>query len=82
MQIDHDPNEPSRRAIIIMAGVGLVITIGIMLVLKYGLEQVVDFIPLPIQTLIGGLAIGFGVGMRLGWWDSERYHSRTKGRDG
>lgn len=82
MQIDHDPNEPSHRTLIIMSVIAGVITIGALLVVKYGLEGVVSYIPFPAQVLFCGIVFGFVVGMRVGWWDCERYHSRTKGTDG
>jgi hypothetical protein len=82
LQIDHDPHEPSHRSWIVMGVISVALIIGIMLVLKYGLEQVVDSLPMPVLALIGGLMLGFGIGMRVGWWDCERYHSRTDGKDG
>lgn len=65
-----------------MAVVAGILTIGVMLVLGYGIRNVLELVPTYVHALIVGLAIGFGVGMRAGWWDCERYYSRTKGKDG
>lgn len=75
MQIDHDKNEPSRRALKIMALISLVITIAIMLVLAFGLRKLVDSLPSDIVSAFVGLVAGLIIGMKLGWWDCERYYS-------
>jgi hypothetical protein len=81
-EIDHDPREPAHRSWKIMAVAAGVLTVSVMVVLGYGVKNVVEMVPTYVHALIVGLAIGFGVGMRVGWWDCERYHSRTIGKDG
>jgi formate/nitrite transporter FocA (FNT family) len=81
-EIDHDPKEPAHRSWKIMAVVAGVITIGIMIVLGYGVRHVLESLPIYVPALIVGLAFGLGIGFRIGWWDCERYYSRTKGKDG
>jgi len=80
MQIDHDPNEPSRKALKIIGVLTAVIVLSVMVPVAGGLRWTVDQLP---EWLIGVLFVGFmcfAAGFYSGRWDAKRQF-RTPGRD-
>ncbi|MDG4675659.1 hypothetical protein P9A16_31660 [Shinella sp. 838] len=79
--IDHDPNEPSPRGRVVVMWLTLLITLAILLVLKFALVGVFKELPTKVVWLIFGLGAGLCMGFFLGWYDHKRY-SRTPGSKG
>lgn len=80
MQIDHDPNEPSRRALKIIGVLTAVIVLAAMIPISLGMRWSVDQMPewllLPIFVGFMCFAAGFFIGRK----DAAR-QLRTPGRD-
>lgn len=81
MQIDHDPNELSRKAIKFVAVFTAVVCLSIAIPLSMGIRWAVDQIPIELVMLLVGLMGGCCAGFFIGRWDALR-GQRTPGNDG
>jgi protein-S-isoprenylcysteine O-methyltransferase Ste14 len=79
MQIDHDPREPSHKALKLIAILTAVIVLALAVPVMFGVRWAVDLLPPdlipPLATLIMGACGGFFIGR----WDALR--QRTPGND-
>ncbi|MGE7367912.1 hypothetical protein ACQKKX_02425 [Neorhizobium sp. NPDC001467] len=79
MQIDHDPHEPSHKALKLIAILTAAIVLALAVPVMFGVRWAVELLPAdlipPLATLVMGLCGGFLIGR----WDALR--QRTPGRD-
>lgn len=80
MQIDHDPHEPSRKALKIIGVLTAVIVLAVAVPLTMGVNWSVRQLPIEFVLLLAGAAIGVWGGFFLGRRDAIRQF-RTPGRD-
>lgn len=80
MQINHDPNEPSRRALKIIGALTAVIVLVVAVPLIAGVNWTMRQLPTEVLMLLCGIALGVWAGFFLGRRDAVR-QLRTPGSE-
>ncbi|KRA59036.1 hypothetical protein [Rhizobium sp. Root651] len=80
MQIDHDPREPSHKAVKLIALLTLGLTLVFMVPVVAGIRWTFDQMPEWIVLLIFPAFVIFACGFYFGRWDAKRQF-RTPGND-
>lgn len=80
MQIDHDPREPSRKAVKLIALLTLVFTLVFMVPVVAGIRWTFDQMPEMLAISIGPAFMIFAIGFFVGRWDAKRQF-RSPGND-
>ncbi|OWK26298.1 hypothetical protein AJ87_03015 [Rhizobium yanglingense] len=78
--IEHDANEPSRRALKIISVLTAVIVLAVSVPLVFGVNWTMRQLPAELLLLICGIGLGGSAGFFLGRRDAIRQF-RTPGRD-
>ena len=79
--IDHDPREPSRKALKLIAILTVVITLAVMIPVSMGIRWSADQLPREIFVPLFFVIVAFVGGFFFGRWDATRQF-RTPNRDG
>ncbi len=79
MQIDHDPNEPSRRALKIIGLLTAVIVLAASIPVVFGMKWIVGLMSETALNVLFGIIFGGCVGFFLGRRDAVRQF-RTPGK--
>lgn len=72
MQIDHDPNEPSRRALKMIGVLTAVIVLAAMVPVSMGIRWTASQLPIEVVGGFGLSVLMLGVGFHLGRWDARK----------
>ncbi len=72
MQIDHNPYEPSHKALKIIGVLTAVIVLAVAIPVNLGISWAVDLVPEELIWVIDGVILGLCVGFFLGRWDAIR----------
>jgi hypothetical protein len=80
MQIDHNPFEPSRRALKVIGVLAAAIVLAVAVPLVAGVNWTVRQVPPGLALLLSGAAVGAWGGFFLGRRDAIRQF-RSPGRD-
>lgn len=79
MQIDHDPREPSHKALKLIAILTAVIVLAMAVPVMFGVRWAVELIPPALMAPLFTLLMGGCAGFFIGRWDALR--QRTPGND-
>jgi hypothetical protein len=80
MQIDHDRNEPSHKALKVIGVLTAVLVLAVAIPLTLGVNWSVRQLPSGLTLLLAGIAVGAGIGFALGRRDAIRQF-RTPGKE-
>ncbi len=80
MQIDHDPNEPSRKALKIIGVLTAVIVLAVGVPVTFGIRWAAGLFPAEVVGAFGIATMIFVAGFYSGRWDAKRQF-RTPGKD-